>query len=241
MAKTTSHSRIALRQWVSDARRDGASLREAVETYLETADWAHAPVTPDAPPAHDTGDILGATPPSRFAEIFWLLEQWRLAIETPPVRQGAGGPPRLALDDLKRVQDMDGRRALRANENKLIAKFPPGHPERWVLPATATLLARVFPRRRFRPTNLVWYPAGGWMGWHTNADQPGWRLYINWSMPLGGRSAFLGLVEGKIVRRNDPGGWSANCFKISADRPFWHAVDAATPRLSVGFQALEVF
>ena len=81
-----------------------------------------------------------------------------------------------------------------------------------------------------RGTN--YYPAGGGMGWHTNSDAPGWRIYLPCLAP---RAPSGMLTEGGFVL--DRAGF-ANVFRVDVDdfRKSWHAVHALSPRLTVGLR-----
>lgn len=80
------------------------------------------------------------------------------------------------------------------------------------------------------------YPPGGFMGWHTNSQYPGWRLYINYA-EIPGKSFFryLDPESGKIVTSWDKQ-WNFRLFKIDPKRPFWHAVYSEMNRYSFGFR-----
>jgi hypothetical protein len=77
------------------------------------------------------------------------------------------------------------------------------------------------------------YPPGGWMGWHTNSDQAGWRLYITF-VEHGGRS-FFRWWDGGLHTDPDTPGFNFRVFEVFRnDAPFWHCVHAAEWRLSIG-------
>ena len=87
------------------------------------------------------------------------------------------------------------------------------------------------------------YPPQGYMGWHTNADAPGTRIYLTYS-PVADVSYF------KYVDRTDPGnpqvvtsldrqGWTIRQFHVSENPSnfLWHCVDAnGAPRISYGMR-----
>jgi len=81
-----------------------------------------------------------------------------------------------------------------------------------------------------------WYPAGGYMGWHTNQKAPGWRLYINHAKEPG-RSFFRYRDPDslKIVTSFDQE-WNFRLFRISPEKVFWHAVYSETDRFSLGYK-----
>ena len=67
----------------------------------------------------------------------------------------------------------------------------------------------------------IYYPPGGWMGWHTNSAVPGWRVYV----PVGDIGMML-TTDGPVLDR--PG--HANIFHV----PAWHAICARGERWSLG-------
>jgi hypothetical protein len=79
-----------------------------------------------------------------------------------------------------------------------------------------------------------WYPPGGYMGWHTNSQAPGWRLYVT-RTDEPGRSFFRyrDPQSGEIHTSLDAD-WNFRLFRIQADDPFWHAVYSETNRFSFG-------
>ncbi len=84
------------------------------------------------------------------------------------------------------------------------------------------------------------YPPGGWMGWHTNSDQPGWRLYVNY-VHEGGRSFFRWWDGAAIRSDHDDRGLNFRLFRVRAEpHPLWHCVYAGEWRLSMGYFLDEV-
>ncbi len=80
-----------------------------------------------------------------------------------------------------------------------------------------------------------WYPPGGFMGWHTNLRKPGWRMYINYAEESG--KSFFRYRDPdtkKIVTCMDQE-WNFRLFKITLEKPFWHAVYSDTNRFSLGY------
>jgi len=77
---------------------------------------------------------------------------------------------------------------------------------------------------------VTYYPACGGIGWHTNSDAPGWRVYVPCSPYLDKWRAGLHTTSGFVADR--PG--FANAFKVGEWRDSWHAVECTDPRLVVG-------
>jgi hypothetical protein len=81
----------------------------------------------------------------------------------------------------------------------------------------------------------LWYPPGSYMGWHTNSRVPGWRIYVNYTEQEG-QSFFRyrNPDTGGIVTLNDRE-WNIRVFRITRNKPLWHAVRSDTNRFSMGY------
>lgn len=80
-----------------------------------------------------------------------------------------------------------------------------------------------------------WYPPGSYMGWHTNSSFPGWRLYITYcAEPHKSFFRYRDPLSGEIVTSMDTG-LDFRLFRVSAERPLWHAVYSETDRFSLGY------
>lgn len=79
------------------------------------------------------------------------------------------------------------------------------------------------------------YPPGGYMGWHTNSLNPGWRIYISLSdVPEQSWFRYQEPESKKIVDLTDQK-ISFRLFKVCKKVPLWHAVYSDTYRYSLGF------
>jgi hypothetical protein len=81
-----------------------------------------------------------------------------------------------------------------------------------------------------------WYPPAGFMGWHTNLRTPGWRLYINYCEEPG--KSFFRYRDpetGTIVTAVDKL-WNFRIFRITPEKPLWHAIYSDTNRYSLGYK-----
>jgi hypothetical protein len=77
------------------------------------------------------------------------------------------------------------------------------------------------------------------MGWHTNWQNPGWRLYINYAEEPG--KSFFRYRDpetGKIVTAIDRE-FNFRLFRVSEEVPFWHAVCSDTYRYSLGYKVVK--
>lgn len=104
------------------------------------------------------------------------------------------------------------------------------------------MLAEVFERGsrlQVQSSGFFLYPAGGYMGWHTNAQNPGWRMYVSFA-EAPGRSFFRyrDPDSGEIVTSMD-GDLNVRLFRVTTDRLLWHAIYSDTNRFSFGYKVLQ--
>ena len=96
---------------------------------------------------------------------------------------------------------------------------------------------RMFPKHSVILSGRFWYPEGGYMGWHTNSDAPGKRVYLNYSYE--DRKSFFRYLDedGQVQTSWDQRGFTMREFDIgdTHDR-LWHSVYSNTDRLSFGFK-----
>jgi hypothetical protein len=84
------------------------------------------------------------------------------------------------------------------------------------------------------------YPPGGWMGWHTNSDRVGWRLYLNYST-VSDCSFIRWFEDGEIATDYDVAGFNFRLFRIgSGGDLFWHCIYADDWRFSLGLRLPEI-
>lgn len=89
-----------------------------------------------------------------------------------------------------------------------------------------------------RCSGHFWYPPGGYMGWHTNSESPGWRLYISHSdEPENSFFRYRQPESGQIITSMDSE-WDVRMFFVSNDKPLWHTVYSNTNRFSLGYRLL---
>ena len=81
-----------------------------------------------------------------------------------------------------------------------------------------------------------WYPPAGYMGWHTNSQRPGWRLYVTHADEPG--KSFFRYRDpdsGRIITSMDDQ-WTFRVFRADRKRPLWHAIYSDTNRFSFGYR-----
>ena len=86
----------------------------------------------------------------------------------------------------------------------------------------------------------VYYPVGGFMGWHNNWDVPGYNILISYSEDEKGFFRYRDADTGDIVTMNDTKGWSCKVGyyggkKESQDNHYWHCAGSFAPRQTLGF------
>ncbi len=81
-----------------------------------------------------------------------------------------------------------------------------------------------------------YYNGDGYMGWHTNCESPGRRLYMTWNSS--DKSYFM-WHDGEMINNfKEPAGWSFKLFDINkcSENKTWHSVYAGSERISIGMQ-----
>jgi len=92
------------------------------------------------------------------------------------------------------------------------------------------------PRATVHASGHFWYPPAGYMGWHTNAQRPGWRCYVTYADEPGmSFFRYRDPTSGSIVTSVD-GRWTFRMFRVDRRRPLWHAVYSDTNRFSFGYR-----
>ena len=91
-----------------------------------------------------------------------------------------------------------------------------------------------------KQSGSFWYPNNGYMGWHTNENQMGGRLYCSYAAEEH-KSFFRYQIPGteEIVTSWDEKGWTFRYFEVG-DTPetrFWHCVYSNTDRISIGIKS----
>jgi hypothetical protein len=99
------------------------------------------------------------------------------------------------------------------------------------------VIQREFPLRVVKPSGFFHYPKTGYMGWHTNSNSPGRRLYITYT-DIKGESFFRykDIESGEIITDYDDVGLTFREFTVCKNPPyFWHSVGSNCNRFSFGF------
>lgn len=87
------------------------------------------------------------------------------------------------------------------------------------------------------PSGFIIYEGGSGMGWHTNSLRPGKRVYFTHTE---GGGTFRYAQNGRESSIGEPQGWHRKVFDIPAEGPpLWHAINATSRRISIGFRIRE--
>ena len=94
--------------------------------------------------------------------------------------------------------------------------------------------------KKYNPITIrgtFYYPPTGYMGWHTNCNVPGERIYITWASE--NKKSFFRYYDSeknKIVTDYDNKGITIRQFTIPVSAPhFWHCIGSECDRFSFGF------
>jgi hypothetical protein len=81
----------------------------------------------------------------------------------------------------------------------------------------------------------IWYPPCGFMGWHTNNNNQGQKLYCSFAKE-GGKSffRFRHPETEEIITSWDKEGWNFRIFTVN-EKLLWHCVYSETHRFSIGY------
>jgi hypothetical protein len=102
--------------------------------------------------------------------------------------------------------------------------------------AVVQQVAKSFPGKCVNPSGHWHYPAGGYMGWHTNSDAPFERVYLVYSENGDSMFAYIDPETNTPVVHYDDPGWNVYQFTTPKDPLFWHAVMSQCNRFSFGFK-----
>ena len=94
--------------------------------------------------------------------------------------------------------------------------------------------------KKYKPITIrgsFYYPPTGYMGWHTNCNVPGQRIYITWASE--NKKSFFRYYDSEkneIVTDYDNKGITIRQFTIPESAPhFWHCIGSKCDRFSFGF------
>lgn len=80
----------------------------------------------------------------------------------------------------------------------------------------------------------MYYPPGGYIGWHNNANAPGYNILFTYSETGDGDFRYIHPQTGELVIMPDPVGWSCKVgyYDIVDGKPLWHSAHTKCNRLN---------
>ena len=108
---------------------------------------------------------------------------------------------------------------------------------RWLAGDSVDSLPQTNTPKPFHTSGRFLYPPGGCMGWHTNHDIPGHRIYISYAEEP--NQSFLRYRDPETgeIKTDWDSGWNIRMFETGYRELFWHCVSSNTFRYSLGFRA----
>ena len=96
----------------------------------------------------------------------------------------------------------------------------------------------IYPNYRVYSSGHFYYPKTGYMGWHTNSNEPQKRVYLVYALE-DQKSFFRYYKKDSMVTDYDNRGLNVREFEATDKRPFfWHCVGSECDRYSFGFKLL---
>jgi len=86
----------------------------------------------------------------------------------------------------------------------------------------------------------MYYPKGGFMGWHHNANCPGYNVLLSWSKDGLGFFRYQDPITKEVVTMQDTPGWTCKVGYYGSweekDKIYWHCASAEhEERLTLGY------
>ena len=85
----------------------------------------------------------------------------------------------------------------------------------------------------------VYYPAGGFMGWHNNWNASGYNIILSYSKEGNGFFRYRDPITKEIVNMKDSPGWTCKVGYFGKgrepDKVVYHCAGSHEPRLTLGF------
>lgn len=85
----------------------------------------------------------------------------------------------------------------------------------------------------------AWYPPGGYISWHNNANAPAYNLIFTWSETGDGSFSYVDPVSKEIVVMEDHAGWQCKAAYFGhyeePERLFYHSAKTDCWRCTVSF------
>jgi hypothetical protein len=85
----------------------------------------------------------------------------------------------------------------------------------------------------------MYYPEGGYIGWHNNCNAPGYNIILSCNPGGDGYFDHYDHVEQKLNRFQDEKGWNCKVGYFGSDKEpekiFWHCAATNTPRITFSY------
>lgn len=85
----------------------------------------------------------------------------------------------------------------------------------------------------------MYYPNGGYMGWHTNWNCPGYNILLSYNNDGNGYFRYVDPVSQEIITQSDVKGWQAKVGyfgkREERDKIVWHCARSKSERLTFGY------
>ena len=82
---------------------------------------------------------------------------------------------------------------------------------------------------------FLYYPEGGFVGWHTNQNNSGHQFIFSYSEKADGYFQYYDKQKKEIVKIQDKAGWNARHYHFGedVDDHLWHSAYTNVPRLTI--------
>lgn len=82
---------------------------------------------------------------------------------------------------------------------------------------------------------FLYYPPGGFVGWHTNQNNSGHQFIFSWSEKGDGYFQYYDKQKQAIVKIPDQAGWQARHYHFGKEEPdhCWHSAYTNVPRITI--------
>lgn len=96
-------------------------------------------------------------------------------------------------------------------------------------------LRKIFPV--WHLTLMSLYPPGGYIGWHSNYDVPGYNVILTWSETGDGFFRYVDPKTREIITMQDTPGWSCKMgYFGSGNEELWHCAYTNCRRATIAFR-----
>lgn len=112
--------------------------------------------------------------------------------------------------------------------------------DEWLRDKLKTAVFSIYNKHAIFISGHFLYKPEGFMGWHTNINSRGLRIYFVYADEH--QKSFFRYWDDEnkqIITDYDNKGWNVRLFNVTRQRPFWHCVYSDTNRYSFGFRVIK--